>query len=93
MRVQCSWIGAGLPAHRCAAERTEQGLREGIVISRRFLPQRTTGVQRYARAVVRALDAGDIPDLEPELICLGGAVLASVRKRFPNLAAHHTERT
>jgi hypothetical protein len=65
----------------------EQGLREGIVFNGRFLTQRMTGVQRYAREVVHALD------VELELICPRGAVLASLRKRFPSLAAHHTERT
>jgi hypothetical protein len=68
-------------------------LRQGIAINGRFLTQRTTGVQRYAREVVHALDAAGIPDVELELICPRGAMLASDRKRFPNLAAHHTERT
>ena len=88
-----STLMPGFPAHRCAPERREQGLRQGIAINGRVLTQRTTGVQRYAREVVHALDAADIPDVELELICPRGAVLDSVRKRFPNLAAHHTERT
>lgn len=54
-------------------------MRAGIVINGRFLTQRTTGVQRYAREIVQALDAAAIPDVELELICPPGAERLSLR--------------
>lgn len=56
-----------------------------IAIDGRFLTQRTTGVQRYAREIVRALDAAEIPGVELELICPPGAerlALAHIRQTF-----------
>lgn len=44
-------------------------MRGGIAINGRFLTQRTTGVQRYAREMVHALDAAGIADVDLELIC------------------------
>ena len=49
-------------------------MRAGIVINGRFVTHRTTGVQRYAREMVHALDELDIPDVALELICPPGAV-------------------
>lgn len=57
----------------------EQILSAHIAINGRFLTQRTTGVQRYAREMVRALDELDIPDVGLELICPPGA------ERLPGL--------
>jgi glycosyltransferase involved in cell wall biosynthesis len=44
-------------------------LSAAIAINGRFLTQRTTGVQRFAREIVHALDELDRPDLALELIC------------------------
>lgn len=59
-----------------------------IAIDGRFLTQRTTGVQRYAREIVRALDATGIPGVDLELICPPGAerlVLTHIRQTFRGL--------
>lgn len=78
-------------AHGCASEarrdiRMESSLSTGIVINGRFLTQRTTGVQRYAREMVNAIDAIDMPGLPIELICPPGAEalpgLRQIRQSF-----------
>ncbi|WBY00797.1 glycosyltransferase family 1 protein [Ramlibacter tataouinensis] len=56
-----------------------------IAIDGRFLTQRTTGVQRYAREIVRALDAAGIAGVDLELICPPGAerlALTHIRQTF-----------
>ncbi|MCC2676111.1 MAG: Mannosyltransferase 2 [Ramlibacter sp.] len=63
----------------------EQVLSACIAIDGRFLTQRTTGVQRYAREIVRALDAAAIPGVDLELICPHDAerlALAHIRQTF-----------
>ena len=71
-------IGTKLPS--CGPRlRFNAIVRAGIVINGRFLTQRTTGVQRYAREMVHALDELDIPDVALELICPPGA------ERLPGL--------
>jgi glycosyltransferase involved in cell wall biosynthesis len=73
----------GTAVHPRAAK--EQGLRAGIAINGRFLTQRTTGVQRYAREIVQALDSAEIPDVALELICPPGAdrlELKHIRQTF-----------
>lgn len=59
-----------------------------IAIDGRFLTQRTTGVQRFAREIVRALDAAGTPGVELELICPPGAErlgLTHIRQTFRGL--------
>jgi len=67
-------------------------LSASIAIDGRFLTQRTTGVQRFAREIVRALDAVEMPGVELELICPPGAErlgLARIRQTFRGLGGGH----
>ncbi|MBK0391673.1 glycosyltransferase family 4 protein [Ramlibacter algicola] len=65
---------------------------KGIAINGRFLTQRTTGVQRYAREIVRALDAEGPHDIDVELVCPPGAErleLRRIRQTFRGTGAGH----
>lgn len=56
-----------------------------IAIDGRFLTQATTGVQRYAREIVHALDATGLAGVDLELICPPGAerlALRHIRQTF-----------
>lgn len=53
-----------------------------VIINGRFLTQQITGVQRYAREMVAALDEIDSPDISFELICPPGAEHLTALKRI-----------